>query len=98
MFPEDFDFELLLAHINSRIGTVYKTKKSLYILRNTELKIGTETIEFREGDVIHMGFTYKYTYDQLINFLDICGFEILKSFLSDDRTNALILAKIRTEK
>jgi uncharacterized SAM-dependent methyltransferase len=98
MFPEDFDFELLLAHINSKIGTLYRTKKSLYILRNTELKIGTETIEFREGDVIHMGFTYKYTYAQITAFLDICGFELLKSFLSDDRTNALILAKIRTEK
>lgn len=98
MTPEDFDFELLLAHTNSRIGTVYKTRKSLYILRDTELTIGTEAIGFREGDVIHMGFTYKYTYDQITAFLDICGFEILKAFLSEDRINAIILAKKRTEK
>lgn len=93
MAPEDFDFELLLAYINSRIGTVCRTRKSLYILKDTELTVGTETIGFREGDVIHMGFTYKYTYGQITDFLDICGFEILKAFLNEDRTNALILAK-----
>jgi len=98
MAPEDFDFELLLADIDSRIGTVYRTKKSLYILKDTELTVGTEIIGFREGDVIHMGFTYKYTYNQITAFLDICGFEILKAFLSEDRTNTVILAKKRTGK
>jgi len=95
MAPEDFDFELLLAHVNSRIGGVYRTKKSLYILKDTELKIGTETIGLREGDVIRMGFTYKYTYDQITAFLEICGFEILKAFLSEKRANVIILAKKR---
>jgi uncharacterized SAM-dependent methyltransferase len=95
MAPEDFDFEILLAHVNSRIGGVYRTRKSLYILNDTELTIGTETICFREGDIIRMGFTYKYTYDQITAFLEICGFEILKSFLSEDRANAIILAKKR---
>jgi uncharacterized SAM-dependent methyltransferase len=95
MTPEDFDFELLLAHVNSRIGGVYRTRKSLYILKDTELTIGAESIGFREGDVIRMGFTYKYTYDQITAFLDICGFDILKAFLSEDRANAIILAKKR---
>jgi uncharacterized SAM-dependent methyltransferase len=95
MTPEDFDFELLLAHVNSRVGVVYMTRKSLYILKDTELTIGTESIAFREGDVIRMGFTYKYTCDQIKAFLDIYGFEILKAFLSEDRTNAIILAKKR---
>lgn len=93
MSPENFDFELLLAHINSRIGTVYRTKKNLYILKDTKLTVGVETIGFREGDVIHMGFTYKYTYDQITAFLGIYKFEILTAFLSEDRLNALILAK-----
>jgi uncharacterized SAM-dependent methyltransferase len=95
MVPEDFDFELSLANVNSRIGGVYRTRKSLYILKDTELAIGAETIGFRKGDVIRMGFTYKYTYDQITAFLDICGFDILKAFLSEDRTNAIILAKKR---
>ncbi len=96
MTPEDFDFELLLAQVNSRIGSVCRTRKNLYILKDTELTIGAETIGFREGDVIRMGFTYKYTYDQIKDLLDICGFEILKAFMSEDRANALILAKKRT--
>ena len=95
MAPEDFDFELLLAHVNSRIGGLYRTRKSLYILKDTELKIGTETIGLREGDVIRMGFTYKYTYDQITAYLEICGFEILKAFLSENRANVIILAKKR---
>jgi uncharacterized SAM-dependent methyltransferase len=95
MAPEDFDFEILLAHVNSKIGEVYRTRKSLYILKDTELTIGEKTIGFREGDVIRMGFTYKYTYDQITAFLEICGFEILKAFLSEDRVNTIILAKKR---
>ncbi|AKB73749.1 hypothetical protein MSLAZ_0488 [Methanosarcina lacustris Z-7289] len=95
MAPEDFDFELLLAHVDSRIGALYRTRKSLNILKDAEIRIGPETIDFKEGDVIRMGFTYKYTYEQVLAFLDICGFEVLKAFLSEDRTNTMILAKKR---
>ena len=96
MAPEDFDFELLLAHVDSRIGALYRTRKSLNILKDTEIRIGPETVSFRDGDVIRMGFTYKYTYDQVIAFLNIRGFDILKGFLNEDRKNAMILAKKRT--
>jgi uncharacterized SAM-dependent methyltransferase len=95
MDPDDFDFELLLGHVDSRIGAVYRTRKSLNILRNSEIKIGPETIGFSEGDIIRMGFTYKYTYEQIIAFLDICRFDILKAFMSEDRANVLMLAKKR---
>ena len=36
MVPEDFDFELLLAHVDSRIGALYRTRKSLNILKDAE--------------------------------------------------------------
>jgi hypothetical protein len=74
---------------------VYRTRKSLNILRDAEIKIGQETIGFREGDIIRMGFTYKYTYEQITAFLNICGFDVLNSFLSEDRSGAIILAKKR---
>jgi uncharacterized SAM-dependent methyltransferase len=95
MNPDDFDFELLLAPVDSRIGSLYRTSKKLNILKDTELIIGEKTIDFRKGDIIRMGFTYKYTCDQITAFLGICGFEILKTFLSEDQANALILAKKR---
>jgi len=95
MAPDDFDFELLLSHVDSRIGALYRTQKSLNILKDSEIRVGEETICFREGDVIRMGFTYKYTFYQVLAFLDICGFEVLKAFLSEDRTNAMILANKR---
>lgn len=93
MAPEDFDFELLLAHVDSKIGALCRTRKSLNILKDTEISVGSETISFREGDIIRMGFTYKYTYDQVTALLDISGFEILRTFLSKDRANAIFLTK-----
>jgi hypothetical protein len=75
---------------------VCRTRKNLHILRDSEITIGAEVIRFRRGDVIRMGFTYKYTCDQITAFLDICGFDILKAFLSEDRTNTIILAKRST--
>jgi uncharacterized SAM-dependent methyltransferase len=96
MDPEDFDFELLLGLVNSRIGAVYRTRKSLNLLKDAQIKIGTETIHFKEGDIIRMGFTYKYTFEQITSFLNICGFDILNSFLSKDGSGVIILVKKRT--
>jgi len=93
MDPEDFDFELLLSYVDSKIGPLCRTRKSLNILKDTEIKIGSETVSFREGDIIRMGFTYKYTYDQITALLDISGFEILRAFLSKDGESAIFLAK-----
>jgi uncharacterized SAM-dependent methyltransferase len=97
MDPEDFDFELLLGLVDSRIGAVYRTRKSLNILKDSQINTKTETIYFKEGDVIRMGFTYKYTLEQITAFLNICGFDILNYFLSDDESGVIILAKKRTE-
>ncbi|MFY1112801.1 MAG: L-histidine N(alpha)-methyltransferase [Methanosarcinaceae archaeon] len=97
MAPEDFDFELLLSRIESGTeGSLYRTRKTLQILNNTEIRVGPGTVKFKEGDVIKMGFTYKYTFEQICAFLNKEGFEILRKFLSEDRTNVIILAKKRT--
>lgn len=93
MAPEDFDFELSLSHVDSKIGTLCRTRKSLNILKDTEMRIGAETVSFRQGDVIRMGFTYKYTYNQITTLLGINMFEILRAFLSKDGENAIFLTK-----
>lgn len=94
MVPEDFDFELLLAPVESNIaGQLYRTKKTLYILKDTRFEVGSRAVAFKEGDCIRMGFTYKYSFDQLKTYLGARGFEILKAILSGDGTNTIILAK-----
>lgn len=95
MDPEDFDFELSLSNVDSKIGTLCRTRKSLNILKDTEVIIGSETVSFREGDVISMGFTYKYTFDQITALLEINRFDILMAFRSKDGENAIFLAKKR---
>jgi len=96
MVPEDFDFELLFKHVHSRIGPLYRTRKTLNILKDTEIMLEPGTVKFKEGDIIKMGFTYKYTFDQLTAFLDAWGFDILRKFLSEDRSNTIILSRKRT--
>jgi uncharacterized SAM-dependent methyltransferase len=95
MDPEDFDFELLLSHVDSKVGALCRTRKSLNILKDTEINIGSETVSFRDGDVIRMGFTYKYTYDQITALLDINRFDVLRVFRSKDGENVIFLAKKR---
>lgn len=95
MLPEKFDFEISLGDVESRIGTLYRTRKSLNILKDAEIRVGHDTINFKKGEVIRMGFTYKYTYEQITSLLKIYGFEILNVFLSEDRTNTVLLAKKR---
>lgn len=95
MDPEDFDFELSLSNVDSKIGNLCRTRKNLNILKDAEIRIGSEAISFREGDVIRMGFTYKYTYDQIVTLLDINKFDILNAFRSKDKENAIFLAKKR---
>lgn len=96
MYPEDFDFEILLSHVDSKIGALCRTRKSLSILKDTEIRIGSETISFREGDMIRMGFTYKYTYNQITALLNINKFEILRTFRSKNGEDAIFFAKKRT--
>ena len=93
MSPKDFDFELMLVDVDSRIGKVYRTRKNLNIMKDAKIEIGKETISFKEGDIIRMGFTYKYTYEQIITLLNICRFDVLNSFLNENKSNAIILAK-----
>lgn len=94
MVPEDFDFELLLSSVESKVaGQLYRTKKTLYILKDTSFEVGSRAVAFKEGDSIRMGFTYKYTFDQLKTYLEARGFEILKAILNREGTNTIILAK-----
>ena len=93
MNPDNIQFHMELLSTNLSTGTVYKTHKNLKITTDGSVKIGTNTVHFKSGDVIKMGFTYKYTYEQIISLLKKWRFTLVKSYMSDDCANILIFSK-----
>lgn len=93
MNPHDIKFHIDLLSYKLSIGTVYKTHKYLKIITDSNIKIGKNIIHFKSGDIIQMGFTYKYSYEQIISLLKKWRFTTIKSYMSKDNTNVLIFTK-----
>lgn len=85
-------FHLELRPVETDMGTVYRTNKQLQVLKNAAISCGKEKVTLSSGDVIQLGFTYKYTRQQVEDYLRRNGFEKLQSFASSDGENLLILA------
>lgn len=94
MNPDDGVFHLELLPLETDLGTIYRTKKWLEILKDTRISCGTDSILFRAGEIINMpGFTYKYIRSQVQSYLHRHGFQEVELFLSPDETNLLILTR-----
>jgi len=90
---DDCVFHLDLLPSETRLGTVYRTSKRIEILRDTTLSCGSTRVSLAVGDSIRLGFTYKYTEEQVGRYLEQCGFEQVERFLSADGENLLTLVK-----
>ena len=94
MNPDDCVFHLELLPLETNLGTTYRTKKWLEILKDSAISCGDNSITWRAGDIISMpGFTYKYTRSQVRGYLNRRGFQEEELFLSPDERNLLILAR-----
>lgn len=93
MNPDNIKFHIDLLSSNLSTGTVYKTRKNLKITTDSSIKIGKNTVHFKSGDIIQMGFTYKYSYEQIISLLKKWRFTSIKSYMSEDHANVLIFSK-----
>ena len=94
MNPDDGVFHLELLPLETDLGTIYRTKKWLEILKDTTISCGADSVLFRAGDIISMpGFTYKYTLSQVRSYLNRHGFQEVELFLSPDEINLLILTR-----
>jgi len=86
-------FHLEFRPVETDIGLVYKTNKQLQVLKNTTISCGQDAVSLSSGDVIQLGFTYKYTRQQAEEYLRRNGFEKLQTFLSSDGENLLLLVR-----
>lgn len=96
LHPGDCAFQLDLLPMQTCVGTVYRTVKSVRILKETTLSCGTGAVRLAAGDVIHLGFTYKYTLPHIETSLESHGFQTVELLLSRDGENLLALVRKRS--
>ncbi len=96
MDPQSCRFELKLIRVGLPWGEVWRTQKRIHVLRPAVVRCGEATVAFQAGDVIEMGFTYKYRLTQLQDCLLKHGFRLRESRLDPTGSNALLLATTRT--
>jgi uncharacterized SAM-dependent methyltransferase len=97
MDPDGCQFELKLITVNSPAGPIYRTRKRIHVTQPAVVQCGNQTVHIAAGEVIEMGFTYKYRLDQLRQCLDENGFEVAESWPDRSGSNVIILARTRVE-
>ncbi len=97
MDPGSCRFELKLITVQSPAGPIYRTRKRLHVTRPTAVQCGPQTVHLAAGEIIEMGFTYKYRLDQLHQCLIEHGFRIVASWPDRSGGNIIILAQTRTK-
>jgi uncharacterized SAM-dependent methyltransferase len=93
MGPDSFRFQLDLVPVEMDAGTVYKTRKRNEVLKDTVIRCGRDDVRIAAGEVIRMGFTYKYTREQIERYLQQHGLEQVVKLLDDDGWNMLALVR-----
>lgn len=91
--PDNCIFHLELLPMDTSLGTVYRTSKWLQILRDARISCGSSEVSLAAGDIIRLGFTYKYTCQQVQGYLQQHGFQAVELFLSSDGDNLLALVQ-----
>ncbi len=95
MDPASCRFELKLIRVALPWGEVWRTQKRIHVLQPATVRCGESTVAFSSGDVIQMGFTYKYRLGQLQDCLQRHSFHVQESRRDRTGSNALLLAARR---
>lgn len=94
MTPDSFRFSLDLVSVTDpRLGALWKTRKSVRVLRTGAIRVGRHTVPLLEGDELRMGFTWKFTKTQVEILLRSAGFAIVKQVLSPAGDAMILLTR-----
>ena len=95
MAPEACRFDIGLVQTQTAAGLTYRTQKEVLVLEPSILVFEDGEVELSAGEMIEMGFTYKYTLNQLHDLIAARKWRIVHEFCDEDRENALFLVEIR---
>lgn len=96
MDSENCEFKLDMFPKKTAVGMVYKMHKTLHICKDSTIACGSRSVTLRAGEILQLGFTYRYTFDQIEALLNQYEFEALKMFFSIGQPNILVLARKQT--
>lgn len=89
----DCNFSIQLIPVKIMDDTVYRTRKQITIKKDCQVCCGKYKVNMSAGDIIEMGFTYKYKDDQLLNLIEKNGFYPLQYFADMNREHIIIIAQ-----
>ncbi len=95
MDPDSCAFHLDLLPIETSLGTIYRTRKWIEILKDSAVSCGPNKVWLKAGETISMGFTYKYTRSQVQGYLRWHSFQEIRLLSSPDDHNLLALIRKR---
>lgn len=95
MDPDSCAFHLDLLPIETSLGTIYRTRKWIEILKDSAVSCGPNKVWLKAGETISMGFTYKYTRSQVQGYLRWHSFQEVRLLSSPDDHNLLALVRKR---
>ncbi len=95
--PGDVRFDLKLVPAMTSAGMVYRTSKNIYVCKNCAVQFREKSVSLQAGEVIRLGFTYKYTAEQVDTLVKRAGLTVLALHRSDDDENILLLARKSTQ-
>ncbi|MDX1441638.1 MAG: L-histidine N(alpha)-methyltransferase [Nitrosopumilaceae archaeon] len=89
----DFNLENFkhLAKYNEKEQRVEMYLKSL-VTQSIVLGKSNLSLQLKRGELIHTEYSHKYTLPQIENLMDICGFDIKRIWLDEDKNYSLTLA------
>jgi uncharacterized SAM-dependent methyltransferase len=94
--PGSCRFDLKLITVEMPWGQTYRTQKRIHVTKPTAVQCGAELVALHAGDVIEMGFTYKYRFGQLRQCLERHGFDVVESWPDPTGGNAMFLTRKKT--
>ncbi len=95
---DDVEFRMEFLPVQTEVGIVYRTSKSVLVRKQCVVSCGKQAIFFRAGDSIRLGFAYKYTPGQIEPLLKRHGFNIMALHKTVDNENILVLARKKAYK
>lgn len=89
----DVEFTLELLTVPTPAGLAFRTFKAVRIRRGCIVRCGGREIEFHAGETIRLGFTYKYTPEQVSTLVKLAGFNVIAMHRSPNEENILVLVR-----
>lgn len=93
MEPDAFVFNIESIEQETDVGKVYKVCKWLDITKDSVICCGSLNVRLFAGSRVELGFAYRYTREQVIDFLSRRGFDVVASFSNARKDGLLVLAE-----